>query len=284
MKKIICNIVLFSTLILGTLSVGASENISININNTEVKLLDAAPYVDGSNRTMVPIRIVSENLGAKIDWNPRSKEFTIEGINAKNNEGVTIVGQAGTPYVTVNNIKKQIDPSSLKVTVDVKNNRCYVPLRFFSTELGWDIDYANKNIGLNRPEVKPEPVVSADELEQLVIEFVNIERSKEGLSPLENHTVLSQVARMKSQDMYENDYFAHESPTYGSPFEMMDQFDISSSRSGENIAMGQRTSEQVVDSWMNSPGHRKNILGDYTHIGVGYVETRNIWTQMFINN
>ena len=83
--------------------------------------------------------------------------------------------------------------------------------------------------------------------------------------------------------MQVNNYFDHNSPTYGSPFDMMRSYGIDYRTAGENIAMGQRTPQEVVNAWMNSPGHRANILnGDFTHIGVGYVEQGNYWTQQFI--
>jgi uncharacterized YkwD family protein len=96
-------------------------------------------------------------------------------------------------------------------------------------------------------------------------------------------TALSNVARKKSEDMKAKNYFSHTSPTYGSPFDMMKQFGISYKAAGENIAMGQRTPQEVVTAWMNSPGHRANILNaNFTHLGVGYVASGNYWTQMFI--
>lgn len=119
--------------------------------------------------------------------------------------------------------------------------------------------------------------------EQEVLDLTNAERAKQGLAPLTLDTELSKVARIKSLDMQKNNYFSHTSPTYGSPFEMMEQFGISYRAAAENIAMGQRTPEEVVNAWMNSDGHRKNILSSsYTHIGIGYVENGNYWTQMFI--
>jgi uncharacterized YkwD family protein len=119
--------------------------------------------------------------------------------------------------------------------------------------------------------------------EQKVVELTNQERSKYGLAALKADTALSKVAREKSLDMSNNGYFSHTSPTYGSPFDMMKQFGISYQYAGENIAMGQRSPEEVVQAWMNSEGHRKNILnGNYNYIGVGYVESGNYWTQMFI--
>ncbi|MCA0984213.1 CAP domain-containing protein [Halobacillus yeomjeoni] len=123
--------------------------------------------------------------------------------------------------------------------------------------------------------------VSAFEKE--VVELTNQERAKQGLSPLKLDTELSAVAEDKSLDMQQNNYFSHNSPTYGSPFDMMKAYGIDYRTAGENIAMGQTSPPQVVNGWMNSEGHRKNIMNpDFTHIGVGHVENGNYWTQMFI--
>ncbi|NBI29987.1 CAP domain-containing protein [Chengkuizengella marina] len=119
--------------------------------------------------------------------------------------------------------------------------------------------------------------------EQEVVDLVNVERAKYDLPPLKVDKKLSEVARIKSEDMQSKDYFNHTSPTYGSPFDMMRSFGVSYRSAAENIAYGQRTPQQVVNAWMNSSGHRKNILNSSsTHIGVGYVEEGNYWTQMFI--
>ncbi|WP_367112724.1 CAP domain-containing protein [Virgibacillus sp.] len=121
------------------------------------------------------------------------------------------------------------------------------------------------------------------QFEQEVVDLTNQERAKQGLPALKVDTELSKVARAKSKDMAANGYFAHNSPTYGSPFDMMKQFGISYSTAGENIAKGQRSPQEVVNAWMNSQGHRENIMNaKFTHIGVGYVEQGNHWTQQFI--
>jgi len=140
-----------------------------------------------------------------------------------------------------------------------------------------------------QPEAKQDQAPAAEttegitETEQKVIELTNAERRKNGLSDLKADSALSNVAREKSKDMKAKNYFSHTSPTYGSPFDMMRDFGITYNTAGENIAMGQRSPEEVVQAWMNSEGHRKNILnGNFTHIGVGYVEDGNYWTQMFI--
>ena len=119
--------------------------------------------------------------------------------------------------------------------------------------------------------------------ESEVIRLVNEIRVQNGLKALTANWELSRVARYKSEDMVKNRYFSHNSPTYGTPFQMMHSFGLSYRTAGENIAYGQRTPAAVVDAWMNSSGHRANILNaSYTPIGVGYCASGNYWTQMFI--
>jgi uncharacterized YkwD family protein len=125
--------------------------------------------------------------------------------------------------------------------------------------------------------------LSADE--QKMVELVNQERAKYGLAPLKVNMELVRVARLKAQDMVENNYFSHTSPTYGSPFEMMKQFGISYRTAGENLA-GAPSVEVAHQSLMNSSGHRANILNpSFTQVGIGVVEGSaygKIFVQMFI--
>ncbi len=122
--------------------------------------------------------------------------------------------------------------------------------------------------------------------EKEVVELVNKERQQRGYSSLQIDLNVTQVARKKSADMRDNGYFSHQSPTYGSPFDMLKKEQIRFTMAGENIAAGQRSPSQVVRDWMNSEGHRKNILNpDFTHIGVGYQEGGSYgtyWTQLFL--
>lgn len=126
--------------------------------------------------------------------------------------------------------------------------------------------------------------IKAQEAE--VIRLVNVERAKAGLQPLTANWELCRIARYKSQDMINKNYFSHISPTYGTPFNMMENFGITFSSAGENIAMGQKSPAEVMNSWMNSPGHRANILSpSYSQIGVGLAKSSTgvcYWTQMFI--
>ncbi|HAT4873487.1 CAP domain-containing protein [Clostridioides difficile] len=119
-----------------------------------------------------------------------------------------------------------------------------------------------------------------------VVDLVNVERAKAGLNPLTLDSSISNVATKKSQDMIDNNYFSHNSPTYGSPFDMLKKFGISYKTAGENIAMGQKTPKEVVNAWMNSEGHRKNIMNpNFSKIGVGVAQKSGgsiYWTQIFV--
>lgn len=138
----------------------------------------------------------------------------------------------------------------------------------------------NKNNKLNNTAVSS--------YEQRVANLVNMERQRNGLKALALDNAISEVARTKSKDMATNNYFGHTSPTYGSAGDMLNKFGITWSAWGENIASGQKTPEEVMDAWMNSPSHRENILSpNFAFIGVGYYTDSNgkaYWTQMFTND
>jgi uncharacterized YkwD family protein len=115
--------------------------------------------------------------------------------------------------------------------------------------------------------------------------LVNEERKLRGLHELKIHEGLVKVARLKSKDMIDLRYFAHQSPTYGSPFDMMRNAGIAYTYAGENLA-GAPTVARAHTALMNSPGHRANILNvNYTHVGIGIVDGGmygKMFTQMFI--
>ncbi|WP_028547610.1 peptidoglycan-binding protein [Paenibacillus sp. UNC451MF] len=123
--------------------------------------------------------------------------------------------------------------------------------------------------------------------EQKMVDLINKERKQEGLAPLKVIADVSYTARLKSQDMVENNYFSHNSPRYGSPFDMLQQRGITYTSAGENIACNE-TVEGAHRVLMESPGHRDNILDkDYTHIGIGVVKGGScgkMFTQQFIAN
>ncbi|AMA72845.1 MULTISPECIES: CAP domain-containing protein [Aneurinibacillus] len=112
--------------------------------------------------------------------------------------------------------------------------------------------------------------LTADEKQML--DLVNQERAKQGITPLKINMELQKLARLKAKDMIENNYFSHQSPTYGSPFDMMNRFGVTYRTAGENIA-GNSSVQGAHTSLMNSPGHRKNILNpSFTEVGIGIVD------------
>lgn len=126
---------------------------------------------------------------------------------------------------------------------------------------------------------------SLEGYEKEVLNLTNKERAKFGLKPLQSdYANLNKSAHAKSVDMNKNQYFSHNSPVYGSPFEMMKTFGVTYKTAGENIAQGQRTPAEVVKAWMDSPGHRQNIMNaQFTHMGVGYYKGKSqYWTQQFV--
>lgn len=122
--------------------------------------------------------------------------------------------------------------------------------------------------------------------EQQMLTLINQARAQNNVPPLQIDMQVTNVARIKAQDMIDNNYFSHNSPKYGSPFDMMKSFGISYVEAGENIA-GNQTVVNAENALMNSPGHRKNILNPaYTHIGIGIKgggPYGNMFSQMFVS-
>ena len=125
--------------------------------------------------------------------------------------------------------------------------------------------------------------LTADELE--VFNLINKQRTNNGLSALKIDSEVQNVARIKAKDMVDNNYFSHNSPTYGTPFNMLNSFKVSYKTAGENIA-GNSSNTAAVNAWMNSSGHKANILNNsFNYTGIGVVNGSKygkIYVQMFI--
>lgn len=135
------------------------------------------------------------------------------------------------------------------------------------------------------PAPVPAPTQGLTQDEQQMLNLVNAERTKNGLAPLQIDMELVRLARMKSADMIAKNYFSHTSPTYGSPFDMMNSAGIAYRTAGENLA-GAGSVTSAHTNLMNSSGHRANILNSaFTHIGIGIIDGGpygKMFTQMFI--
>ena len=125
--------------------------------------------------------------------------------------------------------------------------------------------------------------MNSDEKE--VFDLINKQRTNNGLAALKNDSEVQRVARIKAQDMVDNNYFSHTSPTYGLPFDMLKSFKISYKTAGENIA-GNSSNSSAVTAWMNSSGHKANILNsNFNYTGIGVVSSPKygkMYVQLFI--
>ena len=216
--------------------------------------------------------------------------------NALCKDNVTTTSKKGAIYIFVNGKKHVINLGGINKPSQDNNQN--------NTNTGNNNNQNNNNTNTgnnNKPNNNQNNNINTDKdnntsndsitgefaaFQKEVVRLVNVERQKQGLGKLSLNAKLSNVATLKSQDMINKNYFDHTSPTYGSPFDMMKQFNISYKTAGENIAKGQKTPAEVVKAWMNSQGHRENILNkNYTEIGIGVAKDANgtlYWTQMFI--
>jgi len=135
------------------------------------------------------------------------------------------------------------------------------------------------------PEQPSESPTDVSEAEQQMLNLVNKARADAGVSPLSFDSKLMELARLKAEDMVKNNYFSHQSPVYGSPFDMMRQYGVTFRTAGENIA-GNSTVEGAYKAWMGSSGHRQNIENSkFNYTGIGIVKSNTygyIFVQMFI--
>lgn len=225
---------------------------------------------------------------AKYDFNNLLKNYSSNYDKANANSKITVNGKT----VNLNDLKGLLN-KKLNNTAEVKEETPAVSVPKTEKPVAEEPVVTQPEVNTPVAEKPSESTeteknnTAVSSYEQKVVELVNVERQKAGLPALTLDAEISNVARIKSKDMADNNYFAHQSPTYGSAGDMLSKFGIKWSAWGENIASGQKTPEAVVNAWMNSSGHRANILSsNYSRLGVGYVTNSNgtpYWTQMFAN-
>lgn len=135
------------------------------------------------------------------------------------------------------------------------------------------------------PKPSPKPVSTSSSMASQVLALVNDERAKAGCGALTTSSALQRAAQGHSADMAANDYFSHDSQDGRSFSDRIRAAGYSGGAIAENIAAGQQSASAVMQSWMNSSGHRANILNcSYRHLGVGYAKGGSMspyWTQDF---
>ncbi len=200
-------------------------------------------------------------------------------------------------------LKSLKDANGNTVEPFVLNGTTYIPIRPMAGLMGYDVmwDDGTKTIHFydgnytptmtqaSKPTAAPTPTPSAattqDAMEQEVLRLVNEERGKAGLSPLTTNSQLTQATRLRAKELVSK--YSHDRPDGRSCFSVLADFGLVYQTVGENIAYGQESAKQVMNSWMNSQGHRENILNkDYKEIGIGaYTDNgTTYWVQLFMTS
>ena len=175
----------------------------------------------------------------------------------------------------LNNTENAVDSSS----ESVENNK---------SEEEINTDDNNLNDSSTTQEVISEEFANSEELtkdEQEFLDLINANREANGLKALEVDPEVQNVARLKAKDLVDNNYFAHNSETYGDIQNMLNTFEISYTSAGENIA-GDSSLAKAVEAWMNSKNHKVNILSEnYNYTGIAIEESKDygkIFVEVFI--
>lgn len=281
------------------LSIGGNE---MWVNGESVQL-DAVPFLNG-DRAFVPLRAISEALSCVVDWDGIKGTVIIIGIG---NGGIikpTIAPtQKPTSEPTIKPTTAPTGTPSAQPTAAPSDQPTTAPTTqptVAPTATPTTQPTAAPTMRpTTAPTVKPtamptvKPTTAPTQapsteagMEKEVFTLVNKVRAENGLSALTWADDLANVARAHSRDMINRGFFSHTNPDGQSPFDRLKNNGIKYRTAAENIAYGQRTAEAVMNGWMNSSGHRANILNaNVKEIGVGAVKAQNgtvYWTQMFI--
>ena len=212
----------------------------------------------------------STGLGTATTLNVRSGPGTNYGIVAtvKKNEYIRVFAGVGDWYIV------QVEGDYVGAV-----NKKYVKAIYPNSSNSNNSSNNNSSSNSNSTTT----AMTTDEKE--VFDLINNQRTQNGLSALKLDTETLRVARIKAQDMVDNNYFSHNSPTYGLPFQMLNSFKISYKTAGENIA-GNSSNSAAVTAWMNSSGHKANILNSsFNYTGIGVVKGSKygkIYVQLFL--
>jgi uncharacterized protein YkwD len=147
-----------------------------------------------------------------------------------------------------------------------------------------EIKNATQGVTLSSDIEDPSAIDLADiSVIQQVLDITNSERARAGLSPLRLHSQLNAAAQAHSNDMARNNFLSHTGSDGSSPFDRMKRHGYTVGWAAENVASGHSSPQDVMRGWMNSSGHRTNILNPrYRDIGIGYARgNQPYWTQVF---
>ena len=289
-----------------SLPAAAEDEITVYVNNKAVEF-DTTPFIE-QERTLVPIRAITEAMDFDVDWNEYNRTAVIS--NSAKSVSITIDSNYIDVYDYGNGMNKVV---YIDVPAVIKNDRTYIPLRVVSEAFDATVEWFDRSNTIkieyeapnNTPVVteeqklpvddnlitgsdtEQEDIFDPEEYVSEVVNLVNKERANVGLPELKEDKRLDAVAQGHSEDMAENNFFDHTNLQGKSPFDRLRDNNIRFMAAGENIAWGHTSPEEVVEGWMESKGHRENILSEnFGKIGVGIAESSYntfYWTQVFTN-
>lgn len=266
---------------------GNDSEISLSIGSNEMWVdgkcitLDAVPFIQ-NDRTLVPLRAISEALKCSVKWDPDNFAVIIIGaINAKPTATPTLIPSQSpsVPPAAVPTTAPTQLPTAQPTAVPTQNPTAE------PTSAPTQIPTAEPT---SAPTQAPTAAPAGEKaMEQEVLRLVNQARTENGLNTLAWADDLADIARAHSADMIKRSFFSHTNPDGQSPFDRIKNNGISYRAAAENIAYGQPNAASVMNSWMNSSGHRANILNaNLKEIGIGAVKNSSgtvYWTQVFIS-
>ncbi|MFV0441409.1 MAG: CAP domain-containing protein [Lachnospirales bacterium] len=321
-KKFFTNLFVLMLIFVFSFSYNAevsADNLKIKMDNSYIDYTkySSTPYLSTDGKAMVPFRSIFEELGGDIDTSLYGQFKIIRYDQVNLNHSYTVYLEEDEQRILVTSTEYKEDANSIytetkswyvnDVAIKNVNGRVFIHSRAISEAIGipveWDNDSQTVTIYKNKQNfrvpstgvtTKRSTIYSFDpennntNISQKyideVLRLVNLERTKLDFEPLTLDLDLTYVAEMKSRDMGDYNYYDHYSPNYNSPFDMMTNFGIKYGSAGENLAKGQTTPSEVVADWMDSEGHRRNILDTtFKKIGIGYYvkDGWTYWTQMF---
>ena len=256
--------------LLAPIPVRAEDDITVLLNGKQLEF-DSPPIIY-NDRTLVPMRVIFEELGLMVQW--FEDEQRVTAFDGDTN--ITMFIGNMTVYINDREITGDVAPM-------IVGDRTLVPLRIIGESLNGDVAWNGETRTVT---INVELDTDSDELlEREILELTNKEREKEGLNPLVWNDTLAKTAKAHSMDMVERGFFSHDNPDGKTPFDRMRAEGINYRAAAENIAAGQATPEKAIAEWMNSEGHRRNILNpDLKELGVGLARGGKYgiyWTQNF---
>lgn len=242
-------------------------------------------YVSSTLNKTENVKVTNQTNSRKVSWNrvSNASKYNVYRSSSKDGEYEYIGSSTTLSYTDTSASSSKIYYYRVRA-YKKSNNVKYYGVYSDKVKSSKIVNGSNDNVGTDQDNSSTTTSSNAAFTKE-VLRLVNIERAKEGLSQLTTNSTLEKAAYIRSQEIKKS--FSHTRPNGSSFSSILKELNISYQAAGENIAYGQRTPEAVVNAWMNSSGHRANIMSkNFNKLGVGcYIDSNNVvyWTQIFTN-